>query len=151
MKILFLDCDGVINCDNTFKQNARGEQAYIVTDPYMCFLVGKIQLDTGCQVVLSSAWRHHDESVAYLNRRVVPIFDTTPDMPRSEDSGIEYCERGREIKAWLDTHPEVTRYAILDDSADMLPEQLPNFFKTSWVVGLTEEIAQAVINHLNQE
>jgi hypothetical protein len=32
--------------------------------------------------------------------------------------------RGEEIKAWLHQHPEVTRYAIVDDDSDMLPEQV---------------------------
>lgn len=35
--------------------------------------------------------------------------------------------RGEEIKDWLDTHPEVTDYAILDDDSDMLEEQMSSF------------------------
>jgi membrane-bound lytic murein transglycosylase MltF len=44
----------------------------------------------------------------------------------------------------------VERYAILDDDTDMLPEQLPNFFQTTWEEGLTEEIAEKVIAHLGE-
>lgn len=139
MKILFLDCDGVINCERTFHKE---HDQWFPTDPYMAFLVGKIQLETDCKVVLSSAWRHHTASVEYIHNRIVNIYDQTPDL----DSGV----RGEEIKAWMDSQKyKIEKYAIVDDDSDMLPEQLPNFFKTSWLNGLTGEIAQNIINHLN--
>ena len=56
--------------------------------------------------------------------------------------------RGDEIKEWLNRHPEVTQYAILEDDEDFYPDQ--HLFKTSWQTGLTEEIMKNVINHLNQ-
>jgi len=134
---LFLDIDGVVNCKTT-TQRHRGA---IGIDPYMAFLVGKIQLDTGCDVILSSTWRLWEDTREEVRKQVVDFVDVTPDL----HSGI----RGLEIKDWLDRHPSVTRYAILDDSTDMLVEQAPNFFKTSWDEGLTEEIAKKVTDHLN--
>lgn len=151
MKILFLDIDGVCNSEETFRKDGK---CHFPIDPYMAFLVGKIQLDTGCKVVLSSSWRHHPESVEHVHRRIVNIYDTTGSEPLdpTRPSGVENCQRGREIKAWIDSQKyKVDRYAILDDDSDMLPEQLPNFFKTSWKTGLTEEIAKKVIEHLNNE
>jgi len=147
MKVLFLDCDGVINCADTFKID---KDAYFPVDKYMSFLVGKIQLDTGCEIVLSSSWRHHQRSIDLINERLFKLYDITGYEPYDDTrpSGAENCQRGREIKAWLDKHSEVTKYAILDDDSDMLPEQMPNFFKTSWQTGLTEEIAQQVTKHL---
>ena len=148
MKVLFLDCDGVINCSETFK---KPHDSYFPVEPYMAFLVGKIQLDTDCKVVLSSSWRHHNRSIDYINKHIVTLLDITGSEPYdpSLPSGIENCQRGREIKVWLDKHPEVTKYAILDDENDMLPEQQPNFFKTSWEGGLTEEVAKSLTEHLN--
>lgn len=139
MKVLFLDVDGVLNhSSTTFKYN------HFPLERYCAFLVGKIQLDTGCEVVLSSSWRHHPESVEHLNKVVVKLFDKTPFVNTPDRI------RGDEIKAWLDLHPEVTKYAILDDDSDMRPEQLPNFFKTDFHSGgLTDEIASRVISHLN--
>jgi hypothetical protein len=145
IKVLFLDCDGVINSEECMTRGLF--KTDFPVDPYMAFLVGKIQLDTDCKVVLSSSWRHHEPSVEKLNKQLVPIFDKTPSLPLL--GGAEMCERGKEIKAWLDEHPEVKKYAILDDDSDMLPEQLPNFFKTTWKKGITEEIAQKVIKHLS--
>lgn len=149
VKILFLDCDGVINCANTFK---KGGESYFPVEPYMAFLVGKIQLDTDCKVVLSSSWRHHPESVKYIHNRIVPLFDITGDegIDPNRQSGAANCLRGREIKAWLDNHPEVTNYAILDDENDMLPEQQENFFKTTWQEGITDEVAKNITEHLNK-
>ena len=42
------------------------------------------------------------------------------------------------------------KYAILDDDTDMLPEQFPNFFKTSWEVGVTPEIIEKVRKHFEK-
>ncbi len=97
---------------------------------------------TDCKVVLSSSWKHSEESSNYISQRVVSIYDVTPEG----DSWV----RGEEIKMWLEKHPEVKVYAILDDDSDMLPDQIPNFFQTSWKTGLTEDIAAKVIHHLNK-
>lgn len=134
--VLFCDIDGVVNCKST-QQRHRGA---IGIDPYLAFLVGKIQLDTNCWVVLSSTWRLWEETREEVRRQVVDFVDVTKDF-----SSV----RGDEIKEWLDRHPEVEKYAILDDSSDMLEEQLPNFFKTTWDEGITPEIAKAVTEHLN--
>ena len=140
MKVLFLDIDGVLNNAST---NFKSELWPL--ERYMAFLVGKIQLDTGCEVVLSSGWRHYPEAFEVLAKRVCPIYDKTPTTRRYPDRDL----RGYEIQDWLDAHPEVERYAILDDDSDMLESQMPNFFKTSWQEGLTDEIAKAVTEHLN--
>ena len=138
MKVLFLDIDGVVNSRAT---TSFRNKLYPV-DPHMAFMVGKIQLDTGCEVVLSSSWRHHPDGIKAVEDSIVKVYDTTPML---DHLGV----RGHEIQAWLDKHPEVTRYAILDDDSDMLPEQMPNFFKTTFQNGLLEDIAKAVTEHLN--
>lgn len=152
MKILFLDIDGVCNSEESFKKGNSamkgGRENHI--DAYMAFLVGKIQLDTDCKVVLSSSWRHHPESVKFINERVVPIHDITGHCC----TGI----RGAEIHQWLQknvkgfssTYDGDFRIAILDDDNDMLLWQKDHFFKTSWKTGLTDEIANKVIEHLNK-
>ena len=136
MKILFLDCDGVINNQDTF---SKYKDADFPIDKYMAFLVGKIKLDTDCEVVLSSSWRHSPGAVEFINKRIVPIFDITP----------EGETRGDEINEWLEDHPDVEKYAIIDDDDDMLDDQMENFFETDFETGLTKEIADAVIKHLN--
>lgn len=136
MKVLFLDIDGVVNNENTFRTIEKGA---IYLDEYMAFLVGKIQLDTGCEVVLSSSWRHYPPDREAVQQRVVKFIDITPTLR----SGF----RGDEINLWLKDHPEVTRHAILDDESDFHPDQ--PLFKTSFKVGLTDEIAKQVTEYLN--
>jgi hypothetical protein len=146
-KLLFLDVDGVVNSEGTMKrQYARlGRSSTLGIDPYLAFLVGKIQLDTGCEVVLSSAWRLWENSRQEVREQVVDFIDVTPSL-----SGI--YTRGREIQQWLrDNNAEDACYAILDDDiADMLVYQAPNIFKTTFKEGLTPEIAKAVTEHLNK-
>lgn len=136
MKVLFLDIDGVVNGADT---HTLVDNLWPI-DRYMAFLVGKIVLDTGCKVVLSSSWRHHPDGVEVASKRITPIHDIT---------GNGGKVRGDEIKEWLDAHPEVTEYAIVDDDSDMLEEQKPNFFQTSWSTGITEEIAKQITKHFN--
>lgn len=144
MKVLFLDCDGVINCAGTF---TKKHDEWFPVDPYMVLLVDRIIQATGCKVVLSSSWRHHPQSVELINKRIVELYDKTPDL-----DGF----RGNEVKAWIDSHTqkfggnvetEITKYAILDDDSDFHPDQ--PLFQTSWQTGLTDEIAAKVIEHLN--
>lgn len=138
MKVLFLDIDGVVNKQESFDRT-KNPGPYPV-DSYCAFLVGRIQIHTDCSVVLSSSWRHSKEGIEKVKESIVQIIDITPDM-----SGI----RGDEVKAWLDKHPEVTKYAILDDDSDFYPEQ--PLFKTTFKEGLTDEIAQKVIEYLNED
>ena len=138
MKVLFLDIDGVVNSRAT----TDFRSSLYPIDPHMAFMVGKIQLDTDCKVVLSSSWRHHPDGIKAVEQYIVKIHDKTPML---DHLGV----RGHEIEAWLNLHPEVTKYAILDDDSDMLPEQIPNFFKTTFQNGLLEDIAKAVTEHLN--
>lgn len=147
MKIVFLDIDGVANCATT-NQRHRG---FIGIDPHMAFMIGKIQLETDCQFVLSSAWRHAPDGIEEVERCIAKMLDITPSLENTpEKQGIEIAHtlRGHEIKAWLDKHPEVTQYAIIDDNNDMLDEQQSNFFKTSWQTGITEDIMNKIIQHL---
>jgi hypothetical protein len=143
MKVLFLDIDGVIN-----HHGANWKTDHWPLDPYCAFLVGKIKLDTDCEVVLSSSWRVHPEGTAEVEKRVVPLLGKTPPSWYLKETN-HHSRRGEEIQKWLDSHPEVTCYAILDDEADAGEGHGRNFFRTSFYNGgLTEDIAQAVTAHL---
>lgn len=137
MKILFLDIDGVCNCVST-----RGIEVHMFPiDPAMAARVAKIIANTECEVVLSSSWRFSKEGVQAVKDRICPLLDVTGDERRI---------RGFEITEWLEKHPEVTRYAILDDNFDAGFLHKGNFFKTTWEKGLTDRITNRVITHLNK-
>jgi hypothetical protein len=139
MKVLFLDIDGVVNCERT---TAR-YRGIIGIDPHMAFLVGRIILNTDAKIVLSSAWRGWPEGEEEIRKQVYDFIDCTKHIP-DEDA-----VRGDEIKEWLGRHPEVQRYAILDDDTDMLPDQIDHLFQTEWETGITAEISDKVIAYLN--
>lgn len=134
MKILFLDIDGVVNCAETFQRHGK----YIGIDPVMAERVKRIIKETGCKVVLSSTWRLDAKSRAHVRENVYPFFDVTKSI------GIGF--RGEEVKEWLSRH-DVDVYAILDDERDFFDDQ--PLFRTSWKTGITDEITNAVIEHLN--
>jgi transposase len=76
-----------------------------------------------------------------LLARVVGIGVETADMLVQE-----VLSRRNEILSWLRTHPEVNRFAVLDDEDDEL-DGLP-LFQPSAVTGLTVPIAQGLADYL---
>jgi hypothetical protein len=82
-------------------------------------------------------------------RRFAPFIDKTP----SCCSGIRGCE----IYKWIIDHIDYDirddkskfRYAIIDDEGDMLLWQKDDFFQTSFETGITPEVVDRVIKHLN--
>jgi hypothetical protein len=54
-------------------------------------------------------------------------------------TGNEPEGRGKEIQDWLDEHPEVTNYVILDDETSDMPKLLDRVVKPDRYIGLTKE------------
>jgi len=118
---------------------------WLDTDPEANKLVQRIIKETGCKVVLSSTWRLYPEAREHVKKNVCHFIDCTKRLdPSSKRGGVD---RGYEVEEWLERHPAVSQYAIIDDDADFHPYQW--LFKTTFEKGLTEDIAQAVIDHLN--
>lgn len=139
MKVLFLDFDGVLNSDR-YIACCGGAMAL---DPDKMILLKKIVDATGAKIVLTTSWREHWEKelacCGSIGREIhgrfgdhgMEIWDKTPQLPGSREA---------QIKAWLDNHPEVEGFAVLDDrllSANFLQR---HFVKTSnYFGGLNEE------------
>lgn len=149
MKVLFLDIDGVCNSRMfSAKQFAKGVGGFLGIDPAPAELVRDIIDKTGCKVVLSSTWRLSATEREKVRNQVCEFIDVTPDLPHNNKNHKDYrTHRGTEVQAWLDGHPEVKQYAILDDDSDFLPEQ--HLFQTTFMHGLNRKIADDVIKHLN--
>lgn len=143
MKILFLDIDGVCNSaayvHKRFEET--GKAGIVDIDPVAAARVKRIIKETGCKVVLSSTWRLMEHNREEVRREVCDFIDVTPHYGGRP--------RGEEVRDWLIAHPllNVVQRAILDDDSDFLPGQ--PLFQTTWAAGLTDEIADAVIAHLN--
>ena len=156
MKVLFLDIDSVLNTSKTpTRQDAAGH--LLAMDPYKVFMVNNAVDKYGWQVVLSSDWRHMPdwEETMKANGLVFKFLGRTPNygslgLSEEEDAkaNVGRLCRGYEIKVWMDAHPEVEKYAILDDTDEFLTEQRGSFFQTDYKVGLTEELMERVVKHL---
>lgn len=167
MKILFLDVDGVLNSQETFRKRhaayeaAKAEDAEAVLNEH-AFPLGHLDTDlierlnvicerTGCHIVVSSTWRitRTPEEVAELLtqkgfRYGNVVIDRTG---RNADD-----RRGGEIQDWLDKHPEVTHYVILDDdTADIIGDYTDkkhpnNFVHTDHKLGLQDaDVERAIL------
>jgi hypothetical protein len=135
MKIIFLDIDGVLNCDKT--PNPR-KFPYVVDKKLLLRFNGLLKR-TNAKVVLSSSWRCDPIGLLAAKHWGVPFIDVCPDMPKSP--------RGKEMVKWLADHPKVTRFAIIDDEDDEL-DDLP-LFQPSGKTGITPGIVKGVERYLN--
>ena len=135
MKVIFLDIDGVLNCAAT--PNPR-KFPYIVDAGLLTVFKGLVER-SGAEVVMSSSWRVDPIGVLAAKHYGIPFVDTCPDMPDAPR-----CE---ELLTWLQHHPDVTRYVVIDDEDDCLDE-LP-LFQPSAKTGLTSDIAAGVEGFLD--
>lgn len=142
LKILFLDFDGVLNSERTFQALGGypddfrpAERAKF--DPVAIALIAKLCRETGAKIVVSSAWRNLHSVEECAQELGLPIIDQTPYL--GADVYASGVQRGDEIQAWLDQHPEVTHYAIVDDMLDMLESQLHRFVQTDPDNGLSHK------------
>jgi hypothetical protein len=135
MKVIFLDIDGVLNCDKT--PNPR-KFPYIIEKKLLARLNGLLERTTA-KVVLLSSWRCDPVGLLAARHYEVPFIDVCPDKPKSP--------RGKEMQKWLSDHPGVTRFAIIDDEDDGL-DDLP-LFQPSCKTGLTAEIVKGVEKYLS--
>lgn len=117
MNILFLDIDGVVN---------RGRRALVGfnwADPECVRLLNNALSQTNAKVVISSSWRV-GASLKELSNHFKNHFgiqadfiDMTPvinlDLPDCDFTCA--APRAMEIRDWLDRHPEVDNFAIIDD------------------------------------
>lgn len=177
MKIIFLDIDGVLNCENWYKKRYEETEGdlfasaypYYEFDKTLVLNLNRIIKETGAKVVVSSTWRigRTVEELHEILDKVGfegEIIDTTISMRGFDGYTIP---RGCEIAHWLKSKKfqrinwsrdvqierleksEVKNYIILDDDSDMLYGQREHFVQTSQKSGLDAETTQKAIKILN--
>lgn len=132
-KVLFLDIDGVLNSERSCYALGGFPHAFDAKNKAMfdwvaVGLIRRLCEDADTSIVLSSTWRILHSIHECANGLDLPIFDKTPGGGGN---------RGKQIQEWLDAHPEVTHYAIVDDDGDMLESQRSRFVQTDFRVGLS--------------
>lgn len=152
MKIVFLDIDGVLN--STFSKacfyDPEHQNTVLGIDSPRVRFLNTIVKASGAKIVLVSDWKEGFEIGAYkqtkkhaqylsnkLRKYNLKIYDKTY-------TDIKITQRGVNIIRWLEKHPEVDNYIILDDSFFKYenfgdPAINQHFIKTESDTGLTEE------------
>lgn len=149
MKVIFLDIDGVMT---SFASLERFRSAKNF-DPISVTNLNKLTDKSGAVIVISSTWRLLNKFqwiASWMKKEGVTgsVVGLTPDF-RDQASELEKRRRGAEIQAWLDTHPDVTSFVILDDDRDMGP-LLPKLVHTSFETGLTQEHVDHALELLDE-
>lgn len=141
MKIIFLDIDGVLNSEEYVRsERFKNKGGLIDIDSEAVKILDRILDETGAKIVLSSTWRLDKGSRDKVRSDVGEFIDVTPVSVNRI--------RGNEVNLWLKDRDDVERYAILDDDSDFHDYQ--PLFKTTFKLGLTDKIADEVIEYLNK-
>lgn len=156
MKIIFLDIDGVLNCESAYRNGECQYQEWVWEDGrkdhYQRFcvrskeLLNKLIDETGAKIVISSTWRHSGiefmRKVWEMEEMSGEIIGITPSM-RANGYSIP---RGMEIEYYLNNDLQfhhinwdetvqkeymdksgIENYIIIDDDGDMLYGQRNHF------------------------
>lgn len=115
MNIVFLDYDGVVNSlmydkeKNAFNFNFPKDNK--VNNYQAVKLVERLCEEFNAKIVVTSTWRKYSNYKECLYNgglsKDIEIIDKTEDL--------EDAWRIEEIKKWLESHPNVKNYVILDD------------------------------------
>lgn len=170
MNVIFLDIDGVLNCELHYrskqftdyrdakKQLRKDVKAdRIDRDEYyksqLCTermgWLNDLCADTDSVVVISSTWRH-GKTPEQLQEILSNSGATFKVIDKTKHFGNL---RGPEIYQWIqdNSHPrfgilpsDFKSYVIIDDDSDMLIWQLPHFFQTDCYSGLTPNICYRI-------
>lgn len=135
--------DGVLNYtlwyyDDRNPGNLNGEEGDI--DPLCVKRINLLCEKTGAKIVVSSDWRIATNWQNRLERAGLEnIIDKTPITVFGQYGKTYHFSRGEEIDMWLQWHPEVKNYVIVDDREDMMEHQLDHFVKVNPYRGFTDE------------
>lgn len=144
----FWDVDGVLNsCGGTAETaqqllavRACPEFGSPALCPILIERMARVVLATKSIVILSSTWRdpywrEDPRSYESILRYVLAQHGVKVHGRTHRGSGEI---RGEEIAEWLRQFP-TSRYFIVDDDQDMLPEQRANFIHVDHLVGISEQ------------
>ena len=158
MKVIFLDFDGVIT----------------TVASHWCLSLEKMQLvkqivdSTDAKIVISSSWRKYtlEETIGSITATGRPFVKQVPFLMPNDVVGVTarmyafkhgHAEshfrvfRGVKIKQYLDEHPEIENYVILDDCSDMLLSQKDHFIKTDSEKGISKKDVEKAIKILSAD
>lgn len=148
MKVLFLDVDGVLNSREGFLRDKPGTYIYW-TDECAKLLASILERHPDVNIVISSTWRirHMPDILRFFCDYGMDPNRIIGETPRKSRFGEE---RGHEIQNWLDEHPEVTKFVIVDDDSDMV-NLMSHLVQTDGEKGLDGVCAEEIIKRFTEE
>ncbi len=151
--VIFLDFDGVFNCQTFYDDPLEYHPERIDNEPYSHTLwncskkrivwFNELCAETGAVVVISASLRN-SWSVEELQDLFIRLGGTFQIIDKTGNCKCRI--RGVEIHEWLRENSDkyfgvpyydFRNYAIIDDDGDMLLEQWENFFQVDNYSGLT--------------
>ena len=155
MKVLFLDFDGVLNSEASFRYEIN-RKTRNVSDTLSAIACSNLQYileqDREIKLVISSTWRKLHTQVELQN--ILSSYGVEAARIIGKTPSVFSGHRGQEIHNWLDSNPNVTKYVILDDdgsagTALYREDGIPNdprghFFQTTPEDGLLYKQAKQI-------
>jgi histidinol phosphatase-like enzyme len=143
VKILFLDFDGVINPHNQF--DLSGDFSKTACSHVQMMLTKIPDL----RIVVSSSWR---EKGLPAVREILKSngIDSTKVIDITEGPKEKHGEkkaREHHIEHWLNSHPEIEKFVIIDDEAE-LKELKHKYVKPNPYVGFTQKDMESALKIL---
>lgn len=149
LNILFLDFDGVLVTErNARKDLPREDEFGPLFDEECVQLLRDCNLDLHhVQVVITSTWRYQGLEAMrqmWMQRNMpLPLLDITP-LHAADEALLNGADsatcRAIEVRAWLDAHPEVYKFAILDDEPISDSRLVEHLVRTNPNIGLSEQV-----------
>ena len=155
MNVIFLDIDGVVNTLMIDIKPFETDRGQISRDGFYYKLnmpddeevsnrqavmwLNKLCKETNAKIVITSTWRLGDNGLkktkkALYNSGLLKEIEIIGGTPRKYNYNNI---RGYEIEEYLNQHPEIDNYVIIDDDLDMLTKQMNNFVVTDTNIGMT--------------
>ena len=116
MKVIFLDFDGVLNSEASFRHEIRRKNSR-VSDTLSVVACSNLQYileqDSAVKIVISSSWRNM-HSLQQL-RDILSAYGITGTAVIGKTPSVLSGDRGHEINLWLADNPNVTKFVVIDD------------------------------------
>jgi hypothetical protein len=154
MKVIFLDFDGVLNSEASFRMEIRRKNNRVsdTLNPVACSNLQYIlEQASDVKIIISSTWRKIHTLVELQN--ILNSYGVEAARVAGKTPATLSGHRGHEIRLWLDDNPNVTQYVIIDDDGDAITalnhgeegtDQKGHFFETTPEDGLLFKHAQAI-------
>lgn len=155
MRVIFLDIDGVLNCQLFYTANSfnRDQDSWVkqnICTERMSWL-NDLCKEVDAKVVISSSWRL-GRKLPELDAELKTVgadFDIIGFTPNLRGDG---CLRGNEIYKYIQDNlggSEYRDYVIIDDDSDMLLWQAKHLFQTDSYSGLTPNTCYKIKRFFN--